>query len=156
MHSSSCWRGLCPVPSSPQMISVEPEQLFVKKAPQPAERKGTMTPCWSQGSRSSVVIPHPAMPCSIPGSPEQCLGAPALLKVSVPTPLPYISHFSLHCERNFPPPVWQTMGSKLPSLQAAPAAPSCLRFQCSCGINMLGLVFFPWLLKGQDGSVLNL
>lgn len=153
--SSSCWRGLCPFPSAPQMISAEPDQHFVKKAPQPDERRRIMTPCWSQGSRSSMVIPHPAMPCSLPTLSRAMPGCPS-------------SSESL-C---FHPSAWNlplltALWEKLPSCLAKglranllswrkPLSPGCLRFQCSCGINMLGLMFSPWLLKGQNGSILNL
>lgn len=46
---------LCPFPSAPQTISAVPDQLSVKKASQPSESKGIMTPCWSQERRGSTV-----------------------------------------------------------------------------------------------------
>lgn len=82
MDASSCWRGLCPFPSAPQTISAVPDQLSVKKASQPAESEGIMTPCWSQGTRGSTVY-HSRARLS-----RAMSGCPALLKVSVSTPLP--------------------------------------------------------------------
>lgn len=42
MEFSYCWKGLCPIPSTPQMISEEPAQLSSKKgkASQPAQKEG--------------------------------------------------------------------------------------------------------------------
>lgn len=70
-------------------------------------------------------------------------------------------HFLLGHKTKFPPIqviIWEqtSLLEEVLYLQAAQAAPTCLRFQCSCGINTLGLMFFPWLPKGQDGSILNL
>ena len=42
MEFSYCWKGLCAIPSIPEMIREEPAQLSSKKskASQPAEKEG--------------------------------------------------------------------------------------------------------------------
>lgn len=148
MESSSCWRGLWTIPTTPQTTSEEPDQLFAKN---PAESTGITTPA---GPAEAPWLSLTWMPCSLPRlsramprwpSSSETLFAPLCLKPP-----------SSHCTVRETSLLFGTqLESILPSWRK-PLSPSCLRFQCSCEINMLGLMFFPWLLKGQNGSVLNL